>query len=121
MSRRPEAPSAPRTAISRSRDGGAGEHQVGHIGAGNEKNEADRAEEKQEARTHGSGFGFEKRHDGHVRGPAVGHLPGKLMHEDAAEAAQLGLRLRGRDAGSKPAEGCAGRTHSTDRGSSARL
>ena len=83
---------------------GAGEHQVGHVGAGDEQNEANRAEEKQQAGTHGAGFGFEQRNDGHVGGPSVGHLPWELMHQDAAKAAQLSLRLAGSDAVGKTAE-----------------
>ena len=84
--------------------GGAGKHHIGNIRTGNEKDEADRAKEKQEARTHGSGFGFEQRYYGHVRSPTVGHLPGELMYKDAAEAAQFGLRLAGGDAGSEATE-----------------
>ncbi len=80
-------------AISCSRASGAGEHQVGDICAGDEQDESDSAKEKQQTGTHGPGFGFEKRNDRHVGSPGIGHLPWELMHEHAAETAQLSLRL----------------------------
>ena len=73
--------------------GGAGEHEVGNVGAGDEQDEADRAEEQQQARAHGSGFRFEQRHDGHVRGPVCRACARETGQKDVVQAAQLGLRL----------------------------
>ena len=77
----------------------AREEEVGHVGAGDEEDERDRAEEDEEERPHVSDHRVGERHQARA-GALVGVGIGE--GETARDAVEVGLRLRDRHAGSQP-------------------
>ena len=78
--------------------GSTREHQIGHVGAGNQEHKSHGAGEQKQARTHISHDGVEQRGYAKIPGPIIGHDPGKHGQHLAVERPKFRLSLAGRDA-----------------------
>ena len=77
--------------------GGAGEHQVGDVGAGDQQHQPDRSQQQKQLGTGISDNGLQHGRNGDTRGPVIGHNPRKERKHLGVKGAQFGLgeaRLR---------------------------
>ena len=79
----------------------AGQKEVGHIGARQQEDEGDRAEEESERRAPARRHRFGRRHD---HGGPTGIRFGVRLSESRRDQLQLRLRVRGRDPGRQSAD-----------------
>ena len=100
--RRRLAPSAVRIAISRLRDSSAGEKKVGHVSAGDQQNERDRAQHDQQRRTDVADDVVVQSHDSYAGKIKV--RVGILFRKPAGDGGQFRFRLLHLHARFQPAD-----------------